>query len=70
MTDLVELRGDVPADVVAIIDAVVQATPGSNRMSVVRDVLLLWAKQKVHEATLVHRLARAHGIAEEAGGKR
>lgn len=27
MTDLVELRGDVDADTVAIIDAVVQATP-------------------------------------------
>jgi hypothetical protein len=68
--ELVELRGDVPSEVVAVIDAVVQATPGANRMSVVRDVLSAWSRQKVHEATLVHRLAKAHGIAAEPGGKR
>jgi hypothetical protein len=70
MSDLVEIRGDMPAETVAIIDAVVQATPGASRMSVIRDVLDRWARAKVHEATLVHRLARANGIGEETGGKR
>jgi hypothetical protein len=70
MDELVELRGEVPAEVVAVIDAVVQATPGANRMTVVRDVLKKWADQKVHEATLVTRLSKGYGNEAEAGGKR
>lgn len=69
MSDLVELRGDVPEHVIAVIDAVVQSTPGASRMSVVREILDRWARQKVHEATLVGRVVRGHGFRTEAEGK-
>lgn len=52
---LVELRGDIPRDYMEVIDAVVQATPGANRMTVVRDVLAEWTDRKIHESTLIQR---------------
>ena len=57
MTYLVEIRGDV--------DAVVQATPGSSRMSVVREVLQAWAEKKRHEAMLIQRVMRGKGSGGE-----
>lgn len=63
---LVELRGEIDAATVAVIDAVVQATPGANRMSVVREVLDKWAQQERHRAMLIVRVTRGKGSEGEA----
>ena len=62
----VELRGEIPAEYMEIIDAVVQATPGSNRMKVVREILGNWVDQKAHEATLIQNVRGANGSRPEA----
>lgn len=54
---LVELRGEVDRKHIDVIDAVVQATPGATRMSVVRDILNEWTARKIHESTLIQRVA-------------
>lgn len=56
---LIELRGEVQRDTMDVVDAVVQATPGASRMSVVREILANWAEQKIHESTLVQRVTDA-----------
>ena len=43
----------------AVPDAVVQATPGASRMSVVRAILDDWCARKVHEAQLIQRVAES-----------
>jgi hypothetical protein len=58
---LVELRGEVPREVVDVLDAVVAATPGASRMSVLRSVLGEWVARKKHEAMLIQRVARVTG---------
>lgn len=60
MSDPVELRGDCNRDVVDIIDAVAKARR-MNRTQVWLEVVEQWAKEKVHEATLVTRMARGKG---------
>lgn len=53
---LVELSGEVLREHIDVIDAVVQATPGASRMSVVRAILDDWCARKVHEASLIQRV--------------
>lgn len=60
--DLIELRGEIDADHIAVIDAVVQATPGASRVSVVRQIISEWVARKSHEATLIQRVMRGKGI--------
>jgi hypothetical protein len=57
----VELRGDVLREHIDVIDAVVQATPGASRMSVLREIVSAWVDQKVHEASLINRARRGNG---------
>lgn len=61
MSDPVELRGDIDADDIAVIDAVVQARPGANRMTIVREIISAWVAQKVHESTVVLNVRRGKG---------
>jgi hypothetical protein len=63
----VELRGEVLREHVDVIDAVVQATPGASRMSVLREILGAWVDQKVHESTLIQRVRRGNGSEPESG---
>ena len=60
----VELRGDIDRDVADVLDAVAKARRVS-RMDVVASVLGDWAKDKIHESTIVLRLARGQGNATE-----
>jgi len=62
----VELRGEILREHVDVIDAVVQATPGASRMSVLRRIVAEWADRKVHEASLIHRVAGNNGTAPQA----
>lgn len=60
----IELRGDVARDITDVLDAVARARRCS-RMEVVEKVLAEWASSKVHESTLVLRLARRDGTMRE-----
>jgi hypothetical protein len=63
--NLIELRGEISAEDVSVIDAVVQATPGSSRMSILRQIVAEWVDRKCHEATLISRVRRGNGNAPE-----
>ncbi|WP_439606842.1 hypothetical protein [Hydrogenophaga sp.] len=71
---LVELRGEVLREHIDVIDAVVQATPGASRMSVVRAILDDWCERKCHEASLIQRVTDSQrnrtGNGSDAGRKR
>jgi hypothetical protein len=56
---LVELRGSMPAAIVAVIDAVAIAKR-KNRMDVVNSVMLRWAKDQLHLATVVGNTTRGN----------
>lgn len=62
----VELRGEVLREHMDVIDAVVQATPGANRMTLIRQILGEWVDRKCHEATLIQRVRRGNGSGPEA----
>ena len=62
----VELRGEILREHVDVIDAVVQATPGASRMSIVREIVGAWCDQKCHEASLIQRVRRSNGNAAES----
>lgn len=70
--DFVELRGEVPREIVDTLDAKASARGnGANRMTILREVLALWHRQQVHEATLVLRVnrpQRKHGGSGPEGG--
>lgn len=61
----VELRGDVLAEHVAVMDAVAQAIPGASRTSVLRDIVAEWVEREVHRSTLVQRVAGRNGNVAE-----
>lgn len=69
-THLIEIRGDVPRELIDVLDAVAQATPGASRMSVLRDVLREWVDRKCHEASLIQRVRRGNGTSAESGRSR
>lgn len=62
----VEVRGELLAEHVAILDAVASATPGASRMSVLRDIVAEWVGREVHRSTLVFRVANINGTVPEA----
>ena len=68
--DLVELRGEVPREFVDVLDAVVAATPGANRVSVLRVVLGEWVARKRHEAMLIQRVTAVTGTGSEPARNR
>jgi hypothetical protein len=61
----VELRADVVAEHVAIIDAVAQATPGASRASVLRQIIGEWVEREIHRCTLVQRVQPRKPLAAE-----
>lgn len=66
----IELRGEILCEHMDIVDAVVQATPGASRMSIVRAIVAEWVDRKVHEASLIHRVRRSNGNGTEADRNR
>lgn len=61
----VELRGMVSREVVDILDALVQANPGSSRFDYIEPILENWAEKKIHESRIVLRMAHGNGSKEE-----
>lgn len=62
----IELRGDVLREHIDVIDAVVQATPGASRMSVLRSIVAEWVEREVHRSSVVMRVWNANGNAPES----
>lgn len=60
MGELVELRGEVPRELVDVLDAVA-ISKGTNRMVILRAVLTNWVQTKVHEADLIRRVTEGNG---------
>lgn len=58
-----ELRLDIPKWVMGVIDAegIVRGS-ASSRKEVVNEILASWAERKVHEATVVLRLANVNPV--------
>lgn len=48
----------VSREVMDIIDALVQANPGSSRFDYVEPLLEKWAERKIHESVIVLRMAK------------
>ena len=66
----VELRGDVPREYAETLDAIAFARGnGANRMTILREVLAVWHRAKLHEASLVLKVNRSKGSRGEAQGK-
>jgi hypothetical protein len=64
MTDpFIEIRCDFLREQVDVIDAVVKATPGATRSSLMRAIVGNWVDRKLHEASLIERLRRGNGVA-------
>lgn len=66
----VELRGEILREHIDVIDAVVQATPGASRMSVLREIIGEWVDHECHRAMLVTRVRRGNGTVTESGRSR
>jgi len=60
-----EIRFEMPDDDMAVIDAYCSAT-GRCRTEVIRDVLSIWAKDKLHEATLIMRVSGRNPMRPES----
>lgn len=65
-----ELRGECPRWIVDVLDAVVMARGGQSanvhRSTVWVEVMAAWAEKKVHEASLIQRLAAVHPTGSES----
>lgn len=61
----VELRGTIRREVMDIIDALVQANPGSSRFDYIEPILESWAEKKIHESMIVLRMANGNGSKPE-----
>lgn len=66
----VELRGEILREHMDVVDAVVQATPGASRMSIVRVIVAEWVERKCHEASLIQRVRRSNGNGPETDRNR
>ena len=64
---LVDLRGKITHETDAVLDAVSKAS-GRDRSEIVRDVLALWASQKIHEANMLQRALQREGLRGIDGG--
>lgn len=62
--DPVELRGDIERDIVDYLD-VMSSTRRQSRMELVESILREWVDNKVHESSVIVRLARSKGRAGE-----
>ncbi len=52
-----ELRCEIDDSILAVIDAYASAAGGGGRTPIVSEILLAWAKEKHHEASLVMKVA-------------
>jgi hypothetical protein len=61
-----EVRFELPAEELAVLDGYCSAT-GKARTDVMRRLLATWAENKLHEATIVLRVAGRNPTRAESG---
>jgi len=64
-TKTTELRVEMPAEELTVLDGYCSAT-GQSRTTVMRRILLDWSDKKLHEAVLICRVAGVNPTAPEA----
>ena len=62
-----DFRGQVSDETHVVLESIRRVT-GRTHQDIARDVLHSWAVDRLHEATLMHRLANAEGITTEPSG--
>lgn len=65
MTELRDLRASISVTADQVLEAMARATD-STKQELVRKVLDDWAAQKIHEATMIQRLAPGDGKSRSA----
>mgnify|MGYP000877430839 FL=1 len=68
MTDMCEIRFELPASDVSVLDGYCSAT-GKSRTDIMRNILKDWSDAKLREATLICRVAGVNPAASEYGRK-
>jgi hypothetical protein len=59
-----EVRIDIDAQELAVMDGYIQAT-GSNRTKIIGDLVKKWAADKLHESIIVCRMARVNPLEQD-----
>jgi len=62
---MAELRVEIPNDELSVIDGYCSAT-GECRTDVIRELLSMWSKKKLHEATVILRVAGGNPTVSES----
>lgn len=65
--ELIDFRTKVDETTRSVLDAVARAT-GEDMAAIGRDVLAQWAKNKIHEASLIQRMTKREGMGRETKG--
>lgn len=63
-----ELRTEIPVETIAVLDGHCFAT-GKCRTQLVQEILATWASQKLHESTVICRVAGVNPMASDKRGK-
>ncbi len=62
---MAEIRVEIPNDELAVLDGYCNAT-GESRTDVIREVLAAWSGRKLHEATIILRVAGRNPVTPES----
>lgn len=63
---ITELRAEVPSSEVSVLDGVCSAT-GRGRTEVIREILSEWSKRRLHEASVICRVAGVNPMRPDGG---
>lgn len=63
---MAEIRVEVPNDELAVLDGYCSAT-SESRTDVIRELLAAWSEKKLHEATVILRVAGRNPVGSESG---
>lgn len=59
--ELKDFRGKITPEADCVLEAESRST-GKERQEIVREILHEWAQQRIHGASVLHRLLRAEGL--------
>lgn len=69
MAGTTELRVELPKEEVAVLDGFCAAA-GKDRTKVLREILYAWSEQRLHEATVICRVAGVNPMASDSARER
>lgn len=67
--ELKDFRGRITPEADCVLEAEARAT-GRERQEIVREILHAWAMERIHGASVLHRLLLAEGLKGIDGGTR